>query len=154
MTLPEIGEDAAALPSRTEADSDGRAIVPLNDVLHVDAERLVPWHEHRFPERAQALMASIDRFEVGKVAAGPELDLRVSKFQQRVEVAGVPSRIYGANDLHVLLQHRPGSIPRPSESAAFHPKGIAGSRPSGGFLTVLPHSDSPAASRVLCVGVR
>ena len=67
--------------------ADGCAIVTLNYVLHVDAERLVPWHEHRLPERAQTLMATIDRFEVGKVATSPELDLRVSKFHDKATPA-------------------------------------------------------------------
>jgi hypothetical protein len=65
MTLPQIGERTAAFPLCAEVHGNGSALVALDDALHVEAERC-PGDEHRFPERAHTLTASVGRREVGE----------------------------------------------------------------------------------------
>src|SRR4051812_29744173 len=53
MALPEIRAHAAALPSHTKVDGDGRAVLALDDPLHVELKPL-PGGAHRVPEVAHA----------------------------------------------------------------------------------------------------
>jgi hypothetical protein len=113
--LPFLEGDAASSASTTPAQRNHYSITCLNEIL-----RPIPLLVHDFIERGQkvsyAVMASIS-LGVRKVRAN--LPLHVGG--KEVEDGSWPLLLkrgkQNSHKLHVLLQHRPRSIPQPQESA-------------------------------------
>src|SRR3954454_3397640 len=134
--MPEVGLDAkpTACTFSTRATVDQRSVTEVTDLHDV---RLPVWKRSQqgcrpLPQTLVPTEKSFDRHPA-------EFDLRIEVADPLVDIAGPERGIGPMSHLHVLLRHRPPSIP---SRASAHPNSYEGS-----VKCPSPSSDSPTRSK-------
>jgi hypothetical protein len=119
----ERGIDLKAIPGdRPKPNKRDHAVATVAQLFDFDSD-LLPRFDEGLPKAANAFGTVVDSVhtrETLKAIGESPFDLRISEFEQLIEVPPVPGFVAQAHDLHVLLRHRPRSIS--PKGAALHAK--------------------------------
>ena len=109
--------DSAAPPAPVFALQHDNAIAGVDEVLRLEAA-LIPCIEVLFLEDLHELFRATRDPALLKAADGAtELEIRIDQLRHAVPIASQGGVVRAAHYLHVLLRHRPRSIPQAQESA-------------------------------------
>jgi hypothetical protein len=103
--------DAAGLSLADQATADNDVISSVNE-LKLFGTKFLPDLVHVGPPPSDSLHSNISR-GVEHTSSSVDHDLGVGDAKCSISVARVPCSVEVPHDLHVLLRHRPRSIPRP-----------------------------------------
>src|SRR3954464_9545967 len=96
--------------------AEDRALPEVAYLQDLDAE-VGEDGEQVLPPTADPVVTSIVRIALRREGPGGELHVGVDHLEEGVEVPPVQGLVGGTGSLHVLLRHRPRSIPRLSSDA-------------------------------------
>ncbi len=105
----------AIAPASVEREVREDSLASVTQLVNLDRERL-PGLSEVLPEPFEAVVAVIDGIKAGKQTRSHILEVAMKNGQYGVHVASVPRFDPPAHQLHVLLRHRPRSIPQAQEA--------------------------------------